>query len=299
MPIINNEEANTAWQRKNESAINILRVLITNQVRSIEIKKESTIVHLIDGRKFYWEENLYYSLATLLTDGEWEPEDTNILKNLISKDNTVLDIGANFGWYTSIFSKLVGTHGQVHSFEPFLGTFYELMANTSLNELSNIRLNNLAVSDFNGISTLYYPTGSGSMLSSLQKIPDVTEEFIPFECTVTTLDEYVKSQEIKQVDFIKIDAEGAELPILRGATSILDQRNKPTLLIECVEKFANSFGYQLKDVHEFLENYDYQFFVWHINTYIEVNSFDHLPTYNVFCIHTSNTSVTNFLATEN
>ncbi|PEF33353.1 FkbM family methyltransferase [Bacillus wiedmannii] len=299
MPIINNKEANTAWQMKNESAINTLRVLITNQIKSIEIKKENTIVHLIDGRKFYWEENLYYSLATLLTDGEWETEDTNILQKLISKDNTVLDIGANFGWYTSVSSKLVGTHGQVHSFEPFLGTFYELVANSSLNELSNVTLNNLAVSDFNGISILYYPTGSGSMLSSLQKIPDVTEEFIPFECNVTTLDRYVKRQKIKQVDFIKIDAEGAELPILRGATSILDQKNKPTLLIECVEKFANSFGYKLKDLYEFLENYDYRFFVWHVNKYIEVASLDHLPTYNVFCIHASNTSVTRFLEKEN
>lgn len=291
MPIINDEKANTTWQMERETDIHKFQMLINKQIKSIEIEKESTIVHLKDGRKFYWQENRYYSLATLLTTGEWETADTTVFRKLISSNDIVLDIGANFGWYTTIAAELVGDNGEVHSFEPFIGTFDELRANVLLNELSNVTINNLAASDFNGSSTLYYPTGSGSMLSSLQQIPDVTEKFIPFECNVTTLDEYVKTHDIKQIDFIKIDAEGAELPVLRGAISILEQEKKPILFIECVEKFSNSFGYTLKDLYKFLKNYGYVFFVLDTNEYIKVDSFDNLPTYNVFCIHENNSSI--------
>lgn len=284
MPIINDERANTTWQKDREIEISKIRNLIKEQIKSIEIEKDSTIVNLIDGRKYYWQENLYYNLATLLTVGEWETEDTYIFEKLISKNDIVIDVGANFGWYSVIASKLVGNKGEIHAFEPFLGTCKELQSNIKLNNLSNVRVSNLAVSDYCGDGILFYPTGSGSMLSSLRQIPDVTEKFQTFDCKVITLNEYVQRNDIQRVDFIKIDAEGAELPVLKGATLLLENPKKPILFIECVEKFANAFNYSLNDLYNFLDNYKYSFFVFDNKQFVKVSTFENLPTYNVFCI---------------
>ena len=74
--------------------------------------------------------------------------------NEIKKGNTVLDIGANKGYYTSLFSVLVGRHGEVHSFEPVPESYKRLQELNT--QLKNVFSNNLAVGQESGTATINY-----------------------------------------------------------------------------------------------------------------------------------------------
>lgn len=286
MPIINNEVANLKWQQKNFSYIRGLQDLISKKIKSITIEKDSTIVEVEEDMKFYWKNNKTFNLLTLMSTGDWEKNETHIVKKLIRKGDIVFDVGANFGWYTILFSDLVGRYGEVHSFEPFDENFLELKENIYLNNRKNTIINNEALSNYTGESELYFPKGSGGMLASLNKLPDITQEFIDYKCKTNTINNYMLRNNIEQIDFIKLDVEGAELQVLKAAKAIFNQGKKPIILVECVEKFSECFGDTLKDLHEYLGEYKYNFysFDYDKDMYIKIENFDNLPDYNVICV---------------
>jgi FkbM family methyltransferase len=137
---------------------------------------------------------------------------------MIRSDDILIDVGANFGWYTTLFSKLVEKKGQVHSFEPVPWIFNELQKNVRLNTahgdifanqyaLGN-RLQKIEMFVFSGL-----PCGHASM-SKLGR-----DDHACYKCPMTTLDNYIFEKGIKNVHIIKCDVEGAEMFVLKGAES--------------------------------------------------------------------------------
>lgn len=96
--------------------------------------------------------------AYLLRNGIWEPLETVIMQQIIKKDYRVIDIGANMGYYSILFSKLVGDTGTVHAFEPEPANMRLLSANLLINNCSNITPVQKAVSSKNNIEKLYLST---------------------------------------------------------------------------------------------------------------------------------------------
>jgi FkbM family methyltransferase len=124
-----------------------------------------------------------------------------------------VDVGANVGYYTLKASKLVGAAGRVYAIEPVPSTAAVLRANVRLNDCSNVVIHEVAAWSARGKLTLSVP-------GSLYGLASVTKEgqgAVTVEAL--TLDELLRGE--NRVDLIKIDVEGAELEVLRGAQSVL------------------------------------------------------------------------------
>ena len=159
----------------------------------------------------------------------------------------VADVGAYRGWYTALASKIVGSDGHIYSFEPEPTNFRMLLKVISLNKLRNVTPFRLALSDKDGLETLYvspkYPTMHSIVMKRGNKSINVSAR---------ELDTLVKTGEISRLDLIKIDVEGAELEVLKGASTTIE-RIKPILSIE-----VNHYENELEDIKNFIEEYDYK-----------------------------------------
>jgi FkbM family methyltransferase len=210
-----------------------------------------------DGRKFeigpddvYW--GIYYGLG-------YEPEVTNILSKLIKPKDIILDIGTNFGWYTTLFAKIVGTEGKIHSFEPSPTTCEKLQKNIQLNQCENlVAVNRYAVSDREGSTKIHVFTKRSHACASLSTLGE--EDYEAFDTPLTTVNRYIMDAGIDRVGFLKIDVEGSELDVLKGASNLLSSASAPPMMIEINDDTSKSFGYGARQIWEQLSSYGYDHF---------------------------------------
>ena len=151
-----------------------------------------------------------------------EPEETHILESLVKEGMSVVDIGANIGYYSVLFSRWAGPTGHVYAFEPDPDNFRVLERNISLNQSRNITAERMAVSDSNEPIKLFISEESRGDHRSFES----DESRASVEVPATTLDSYLKG---KRVDLIKMDIQGAEAIALEGMRETL-QKN-PGLVI--------------------------------------------------------------------
>jgi len=140
-----------------------------------------------------------------------ETEELNFLKEKFGSNSgkTIVDIGANIGFYTLFFAKLVGPKGMVFAFEPEPKNFEILKKNILVNNLKNVKCFNFAVGSSNETINMSLSNEMGHHQIDLNG---------DLEVKCVKLDDYVKS-----ADFIKIDAEGFEEQILKGMPNLLKQ----------------------------------------------------------------------------
>jgi FkbM family methyltransferase len=254
----------------------------------------SSIVSTHDGRMF--DADLTTGMqTTLFFLGEYEKAITNLVIDLLQNEivNTrrpapvFLDVGANFGWYTTLFQKYAGTNGQVHSFEPVPSIFSSLTKNYELmGSPENVFINNLALGDKVGEITvnLFEGLSTGHASISTQNRDDA----ISFKCQMTTFDSYLDKHKITHVDFVKVDIEGAEMMFLTGAEKLFMQDVPPIWLMEMALNQTKNFGYRPNDLIEFIRaRADYDFYkIDEIEgRMIEINAFaDDDIGANVICI---------------
>lgn len=164
--------------------------------------------------------------------GYCEANLTNYFLHNIKPGCVFLDVGAHVGFYTMLSSDLVGSNGQVHSFEPTPWTFGLLKKNTI--GLSNVTLNNVAASDSSGmISFSDYGPGYGAFNSAHPKGASafIKRKAITVDAPTISIDNYCEKKGIKP-DIIKLDAEGIEHIILQGMTRILSDSKRPIITLE-------------------------------------------------------------------
>lgn len=161
--------------------------------------------------------------------GTWEPDIVQVIKREVSAGMVALDVGSHIGFYTLLLARLVEPHGQVVAFEPLPQNFKLLVENLQLNHLQHVQPINKAVTDHSGTVELHLdesnplPGESTIMSGGCRGGATIT-------VAGTTLDEYVADLG-KPVSFIKIDVEGAEELVLRGALQTIEQYYL-TLLVE-------------------------------------------------------------------
>ncbi len=139
------------------------------------------------------------------------------------------DVGAHVGELSLLFSRLVGPQGCVHAFEASSATFSRLSAVCQLSGRSNITLNNVALSDRDGKFQLHAYDDAHSSWNTLAERPlrrygidvsPVGTEVV----AATTIDGYCEQNGISRIDLLKIDVEGAEYQVLRGARRMLQDK---------------------------------------------------------------------------
>lgn len=185
----------------------------------------------------------------------YEPE-LILMERFVPRGGIVIDAGANLGIYTVVASRLVGNSGTVLSFEPAAESFPVLERNIELNRLHNVRLFRYALSNREGKTRLYHIC---EMPNSYSLGTDSESREKYEEVVTTTLDKVLQQQGIRSVDFLKMDVEGAEELVLRGAKSLFD-RKQPVVVFEINGRAAARLDLSEDGTWKLLADLEYRFF---------------------------------------
>jgi FkbM family methyltransferase len=185
----------------------------------------------------------------------YEPE-LAVLERFLSPGKIFIDVGANYGIYTLVASKLTGDSGRAIAFEPTMLSYSELLKNISLNNFKNVLAFRAAVSEKAGTGWLYY--GTDPVSNSLGRDPRL--EGGGEQVILETLDDVLRKTSIDHVDVIKIDAEGAEELVLRGASNLLASM-RPVIIYEVNPMASLLLGLSGEGPTRMLGRLGYEFFV--------------------------------------
>jgi FkbM family methyltransferase len=173
----------------------------------------------------------------------------------VENGDTVVEIGANVGEFTLMASE---TAGRVFSFEPDPNCFYCITENTR--NSTNIEVIDYAASNTGGVNTFYISSEDAD--SSLIE-PRIYSESM--EVKTIRLDEWMKSKNLEQIDFLKVEAEGAELEVLEGLGEMINRVKKVSVdggperygqpTSHDVEQFLKSNGFKTRII-------DYHVYSW-------------------------------------
>jgi FkbM family methyltransferase len=172
--------------------------------------------------------------------------------NYILKENDFfIDIGSNIGLMSLHAAKILGGSGRVLSFEPQPSTYDILRKNIKLNHFANIEAVNIAIGSTNGTVDIYDNMEINRGSASLIK-PNHTES--SNQISIKSLDKYLEEHRINcNINCIKIDVEGWELEVLKGANKTLSGLNAPICIIEC-STLHPTYGGARQDIYTFLRN---------------------------------------------
>lgn len=188
---------------------------------------------------------------------DYELNNINFINNYLAEGMTVIDIGAHIGLLSVIMAQKVKASGKVYSFEPTPSTFQLLQKTIAINDNENIiQPNMMAVSEKKG-KTFFYITdivAHNSNSLSNNKRDYGNEHKIDVE--LTSVDEFAKDNKLAKIDFIKIDAEGAEYSVLKGCESTL-RRNKPKIILALHPSSIVNFGNSLDEIWDYLQGFGY------------------------------------------
>ena len=155
-------------------------------------------------------------------------------QELLRKDDVVLDIGANIGAHTLPLAQIVGPAGKVYSFEPTAYAYAKQLANISLNPQLAPRIDAhqmmLMASDASPLPDTVYSSWPLEVADDLHR--DHLGRLMGTQgASGGTLDQFIQSRGLDRVDFIKIDVDGNELAVLKGARATIN-RFKPRIIVE-------------------------------------------------------------------
>ena len=232
---------------------------------------------IIEGHKIFLDKEDCMQLSIRQS---YDPVETELVKKEIKEGSTVIDIGANMGYYTLLFAKLVGKKGKVYSFEPEPNNFALLKKNISINNYHNVNIQQKAVSNTNEKINLYQLNKTTGYTIAPYRFGDKK-----IQVKSIRLDDNIN----EKIDFVKIDVEGAEHHVLSGMKNIL-RNQKIKLLLEFKTKYLQEHGTTPDDFFNFLEAEKFKIF--YINK--KTNSFEPLMnkddiiqsemSQNLFCI---------------
>lgn len=144
------------------------------------------------------------------------------LDELLEPDGVFIDIGANTGVYALKAAKHYGRAGTVVAVEPFVEVLSTLAESIAANSLSNVRLRNLCVGEQTGVRTLWMNQDKPNSFSITNRFGEARGVSV----LTVSLDDLMEWEQLERLDYLKIDAEGAEPEILHGAAETI-RRHRP------------------------------------------------------------------------
>jgi FkbM family methyltransferase len=209
------------------------------------INNKPVIYPYIQNSKLIVSTEMTSSVENMLT-GLFEFEDMSFLLHYLDKEDVFADIGANIGIYTILASKVTGATSL--AFEPSSKTFVNLINNITINSIQDkvfayklgLGSSNSEVSFSKEHDTMNYIVSEPTTSESVEKI------------TIKKLDDVVT----KNVNFIKMDVEGFETEVLKGAERILRSTDLNVIIIE-LNGFGKRYGFKDEDIHALLTSFGF------------------------------------------
>jgi FkbM family methyltransferase len=181
------------------------------------------------------------------------------LKKMVKETWNIMDVGANIGTTALTFAQLV-PKGKVIAFEPNSTNFKRLSENASLNKTINVSLNNVGLGHKEEQVKLYViddtNPGMNRILNNSAMVNELNSEVI----NIKRLDDFIEKEKITHLDLIKIDVEGYEFNVLKGAEKILNDF-KPVLFIEVNDANISQNGSSAKELITHLQQKKYAIYI--------------------------------------
>jgi FkbM family methyltransferase len=216
-----------------------------------------------------WLNNTGYLDRMIIREGEFEPMSTAAVNRLVKPGFTVLDIGANIGYYTVIASKLVSDAGKVIAFEPTVNFLDVLSKNIAANNLSNVEVMPYGLSN----RTCELEIDIGPSSATLHSPPGFDKVLSTEKIQLISLVDFVQTSKIEKIDFIKIDIDGHEPVFFEGAWPILDAMS-PIILCEVSHLHYLQAGYTAWDFYSKVKEHNYKIY--------EESNLDEITTKEMF-----------------
>lgn len=185
------------------------------------------------------------------------------IPRLVRPGDVALDIGANVGFYTVLLSRLCGPTGHVWAFEPVPETCWRLRETLALNRCENVIPVQSAVCDKSGTArmNLFEPQfAEWNTLGSPPPRPVNGKQVSPresVEVPAQTLDRFCDTERIQRISFLKVDVEGYELSVFRGAERLLKEHRVDYICFEISKEPLKGAGVESRNVFEALEAHGY------------------------------------------
>ncbi len=216
-------------------------------------------IYTAHGIKMYLDKNDTVVSRTLATNKIWEEHETNFLSSIITKGMKVVDVGAQIGYYSLLFSKWIGKTGKVFCFEPDPDNYRLLKRNIEANQARNIIPIQKAISNYNGKTILFQSNDNKGDHRIIDfYVFDKDNKRKKFEVECITLDSVFATEQ--KLDFIKMDIQGAEMLAFDGMTELLHRNSSISLLIEFWPFAIEKSGYSPTELIERIHQFEFDIF---------------------------------------
>lgn len=171
----------------------------------------------------------------------------------VNENSVFFDVGCNAGSFIKALKSKINTE-KIHCFEP-----HPVLSKTVKGLYPGIIMNELCVSNKNGDIDIYIPTLSVGISSIIRRpvFDRLNQEINVLNTKCTTLDTYCELNNIKEIDFIKVDVEGAEKFVFEGAKDLLSSKRIKSGMFEVGETLKDA-GSSTDEVCQLIESYDYK-----------------------------------------
>jgi FkbM family methyltransferase len=196
-----------------------------------------------------------YLQSHLYVFGDYELPTIRFIRQRLGVHDVCIDVGAQMGYLSLAMATAANGTTIVHSFEPEDVNATRFLENVSMNALTNVHLHRSAVSNIEGMLRLYLSKDQNAGTHSTVYNPDnVSTDFV--EIPSTTLDAFAAAQNLQHVHLIKIDVEGAEFDVLRGAENLLRTMH-PCVILELSDALQTAHGTTCRQIKQFMADCGY------------------------------------------
>jgi len=183
----------------------------------------------------------------------------NELFRSVGTGDIIFDVGANVGEYTLNFARSVGSTGKIFSFEPHPLVFKKLQHHIQINRMNHIKYYNMGLSDAPGKLHMSICETRNSGGRSVSKNNQKENKGESTQVEVVQLDSIMEQENLSHIDLIKIDVEGHELRVLKGAEKLI-VKYKPNLYIEVNNSNLQNHGDSSATLFQWLKSKGYSIY---------------------------------------
>ena len=209
---------------------------------------------------FWWSQIVPYFDSNRGFFDYWGEDvgDLRFLWKALDPGMVFMDLGAYQGIYSVVAGKKLQGARNIFAFEPSPREFRRLRLHLRWNRLSTTRAEMLALGARKS-KTAFFQVKSGDTTRNGLRAPDSSDTVTEIPVNIISLDEYVREQNIQRVDVIKLDVEGGEIDVLRGAAKVFGEM-RPLLICEVLDATTHAWGYDASEIIRAVRNYDYDWF---------------------------------------